>query len=70
MACRSCQSTNQRKFESEVSIHLAEPNNLNKLPVLAFTNLLICLDCGFVESRVTDSELREVIEGDIKKSGG
>jgi hypothetical protein len=71
MSCRSCQSKNQRTYESEINVHFPELDNLKKPPVLAFSNLLICLDCGFVESTISDSELRELVERtrDIKSSG-
>jgi len=58
-------------FESEISIHFPELNNLKKRPILAFPNLLICLDCGFMESRIENSKLRELTEdsGDTKRVG-
>ena len=62
MACRSCQSKNQRKYESEINIHFPELDNLKKPPVLAFPNLVICLDCGFVESTISESELHELLD--------
>lgn len=62
MSCKLCQSTNQRVFESEVNIHFPELKDLKRQPVLAFPNLVICLDCGFVESRIDDSQLHELIE--------
>lgn len=62
MSCRSCQSKNQRVYESEVNIHFPEIDNVKKSPVLAFPNLVICLDCGFVESTITNSELQELVE--------
>jgi hypothetical protein len=63
MSCKSCQSTNQKTFESEINIHFPELSKLKSLPVLAFSKLVICLDCGFMESTLTDTELRELIEG-------
>jgi len=62
MCCKSCQSTNQSKFPSEVNIHFRGPNNLTKPCVWAFPELVICLDCGFVESRVEGAELRRLAE--------
>jgi hypothetical protein len=61
MSCRACGSGNQRTFESEINIHFPELGNVKKLPALAFPILLICLDCGFIEARLSDSELSEAI---------
>jgi hypothetical protein len=67
MFCRSCQSTNQSKFPSEVNIHFPGRNNLTKPCVWAFPELVICLDCGFLESRVEDAELRLLAEEHDKR---
>ena len=69
MSCKSCQSTNQRIFESEMNIHLPEFKNIKRSQVLAFPNLVICLDCGFTETRVQPKELQELIS-DRDRSGG
>jgi len=69
VSCRSCQSDNQRRFESEINIHHSELNDVKKLPALAFPVLLVCLDCGFVEARLASDELNEVIAA-IKSSKG
>jgi hypothetical protein len=66
MSCRSCGSDKQGSFESEITIYLPGLDNVRKLPALAFPILLICLDCGFLETRLSDSELKEA----IKASGG
>ena len=66
MSCRSCGSEKQGSFESEITIYLPGLDNVQKLPALAFPIPLICLDCGFLETRLSDSELKETIEA----SGG
>ena len=63
MSCKSCQSPNQYKFESEVSIYFPGLDNLKKPPVLAYPHLQICLNCGFLESKLSEEELRELVEG-------
>ena len=64
MACKVCQSENQKTFESEVTIHFPELDNLRKRPILVFPDLVICLNCGFIESKVEMSELlRQLGEG-------
>ena len=62
MSCKSCQSTNQRVFESEINIHFPEFENVKRRPVLAFPDLVICLNCGFTETRIDDKELLELTE--------
>lgn len=67
MSCKLCQSTNQRLFPSEVNIHFSGLENLSKPTLLAFPKLLICLDCGFVESRIERTELRRLADGSEEK---
>jgi hypothetical protein len=62
MSCKRCQSSNQNTFEAETSIHFREVKMLKKAPVLSFAPLIVCLDCGFIESRLADSELQELID--------
>jgi hypothetical protein len=61
MTCRSCQSENQKTFESEIDIHCSG-KDLQRLPVLVFPRLTICLDCGFVETVIAVDELKDLIE--------
>jgi len=63
MSCKSCQSLNQRKFESEVTIYFPGLDNLKRSPVLAYPHLQICLNCGYLESKLSEEELRELFEG-------
>ena len=64
MPCRSCQSSNQRVFESEINVHFPALKDLRRKPVLTFPNVVICLDCGFMESKIDQDQLNELIEGD------
>jgi hypothetical protein len=58
MACRICALDDLREFGAEISIAFAEPQNLNKPPVLVFPRLVVCLHCGFTEFTIPGSELR------------
>lgn len=60
MSCRSCGSDNQSAFNCDINIHF--PQNLSKA-TRAFPELVICLDCGFTEFRLAETELRQVAEG-------
>ena len=57
MVCKSCRSENQRKFNSEINVHLSGLKNLDKPPVFVFPRLSVCLDCGFAEFAIPEAEL-------------
>jgi hypothetical protein len=57
MVCKSCRSGNQRKFNSEINVHLSGLKNLDKPPVFVFPRLSVCLDCGFAEFAIPETEL-------------
>jgi hypothetical protein len=64
MSCKSCHSDNHREFDGEVGIHFPELKGLNKPLVGVFPKLLVCLNCGFTEFVVPETELRRLVEGD------
>jgi hypothetical protein len=59
--CRSCQSGNQVELPSEINIHFPGISNLDKPRVLIFPSILVCLDCGFSEFVIGESELRKMV---------
>ena len=58
MACRLCSSENQTEFGAEINIHFSGRKGLDKPAVLALPMLLVCLDCGFTEFALAETELR------------
>lgn len=56
MRCRSCGAESQTEFGAEIMIHLPRPTN-NKPALLVFPKLLACLDCGFAEFTIQETEL-------------
>jgi hypothetical protein len=58
MTCKSCSSENQRKFTSEIAVHFPGLKNLDKTPVFVFPKLMVCMDCGFTEFAIPETELR------------
>jgi hypothetical protein len=58
MACKSCQSEDQSNFTAEIAIHFPGLEGLNKPIVWVFQTILVCLDCGFAEFAIPDTELR------------
>ncbi len=63
MPCKSCQSENQSMFSGEIAIHFPGLKGLDKPIVWVFPKLVICLNCGFTEFLVPESELRLLADG-------
>jgi hypothetical protein len=64
MSCRACQSDNQRNLNGEVGIHFRGLIGLNKFPVFVFPELLVCLDCGFTEFVIPQTQLGQLVKSD------
>jgi hypothetical protein len=62
MSCKSCQSENHRNFNGEVALHFPGLKGLNKPIVWVFPKVLACMDCGFTEFAIPDTELRQLRE--------
>ncbi len=62
MSCNSCRSNNQREFNGEICIHFSGLKNMDKPLVWVFPRVLVCLDCGFGEFTVPETELRTLVE--------
>ena len=58
--CPSCRSNNQAEFASEMIVHFSGREILDKPGVWVFSNLSICLDCGFLQSKIPASELAQL----------
>jgi len=67
MACNSCGATNQEKFSSEIHVHFPGLTNVDKIPVLIFPELLVCLNCGKTEFTVTKDELGQLANSDTSE---
>jgi|SRR5208337_860527 len=63
MSCRSCGSENRTQFGAEIMIHFPGLRNLDKPGVLIFPRLAVCLDCGFSEFTLVETELPVLKEG-------
>ena len=57
MRCKSCTSENQRSFASGIAVHFSGLKNLDKPTLFLFPKLLVCMDCGFTEFAIPDTEL-------------
>jgi hypothetical protein len=63
MQCKSCESQHQTEFDAEINIHLPGKTGMDKPAVLVYPKLLVCLDCGFTECKVTEATLPRLAEG-------
>ena len=75
MSCKSCHSENQSSFNGEIALHFPGLKGLNKPIVWVFPKLLVCLDCGFTEFAIPETELcakgwNRSVGGSIIGAGG
>jgi len=57
MQCKACGSHNQAEFNAEINVHFPGLKNVDMPAVLVFPKLLLCLDCGFTEFTLSETEL-------------
>jgi hypothetical protein len=63
MSCKLCLSGNQSTLNSEIAVDAPGRNGLGEpvsRPVVVFSKLVVCFDCGFTEFRLEQSDLREL----------
>lgn len=69
MACARCSSDRHKKLGVEMNIHFPGREGVDKPTVMLFTDVTVCLDCGFAEFFVPKAELSrlaEDTEGDFR----
>jgi hypothetical protein len=57
MPCMLCASNHQAEFVAEMNIHFAGLKNLDKPSVWTFPKLMVCLDCGYSQFTIPETEL-------------
>jgi hypothetical protein len=57
MSCRVCASENQSGFPAEIAIHLP---GVTTPHVFLFPQVVVCMDCGFTEFSIPETELPRV----------
>ena len=62
MSCKLCQSEHQSNLTAEVAIHFPGLKGLNKPIAWVFPKLLVCMNCGFTEFAVPETDLRRLGE--------
>jgi hypothetical protein len=60
MSCKKCASSSQRSFKSEMSIAFREHENVNRAPVYICQDILVCLDCGYIELSLPPAKLEQL----------
>ena len=65
--CKACHSSRGSSFNAEVAIHFPGLQNLNKPVVLTFPKLVVCLECGFTEFTIPETELQVLRDGSVSK---
>lgn len=63
MPCKSCASDNLQNLTGELTASLPEIKNLRISPIYVCPEILVCLDCGFTELRLTAAELQQLKKG-------
>ena len=63
MACKSCQSQNQRNLNGEIAIHFPGLEGLKKPIVWVFPKVAVCLNCGVAEFTIPERELTVLVDG-------
>ncbi len=67
MRCKSCKLERQLAFGAEMIVHFPGMEGLDKPIVWVFPKLLVCMDCGFTEFAIPETELA-LLASDIRKS--
>jgi hypothetical protein len=68
MSCRSCKSEALKTFYSEINIHFPGLAGLDKVTVLVFPKLVVCLDCGFTEFSIPKPDLQRLADDRDERS--
>ena len=63
IACKRCSSHNHCRFNVEMNIHFPGYQGLDKPTVWVFPETVICMDCGFAEFEVPETELHRLAKG-------
>jgi predicted nucleic-acid-binding Zn-ribbon protein len=70
MQCKACGSHNQTVFNAEINVHFPGLKNVDRPAVFVFPTLLLCLNCGFTEFTLSESELRLLDETQVSEMQG
>lgn len=58
--CKTCGSLNVVEMVAETCLHFPGLSGLNTEPIFVFPRFVLCTDCGFNQSTLSDKELEKV----------
>ena len=64
VSCKSCVSEKQRNLGEEMGVRFPGLKNLDQPIVWVFPRCVVCLNCGFTEFSIPETELRRLVEID------
>ena len=65
VSCQRCESLQLRKFTAEINMHFPGYEGLTKRTVWVFPQLLVCLNCGFTQFSIPESELQRLVADSV-----
>ena len=66
--CNACASFELIELSSEVCLHFPGLKGLKVEPIFICPKIVVCTECGFVQLRLSDGELKKVKE-DAARTG-
>jgi hypothetical protein len=60
MSCLSCRSARMAELTAEMIVHFSGLENLDKAGVWVFPKLTVCLECGFSQFTISETELESI----------
>jgi hypothetical protein len=63
VACRKCGGASQKVFNSELTLSNTDIKSVALAPVYVCNQLLVCLECGFAELTISETDLNNLRTG-------
>ena len=60
--CKSCASSRLVGLNAEICLTFPGLSDLNKAPIFVFQSLVLCGDCGFMESKLSAADIVRLSE--------
>ena len=60
MTCKRCGSNQVKDFDGEVAIRIPEREGADKMTVMLFPELIVCVRCGVVEFMLPTDKLDQL----------